>query len=317
MNMGGENYDYGFIKNDNVSLVSSNNNIYGIVNLGITTSDSIGLFNSIEADCRSNAALKLFIESPVTLEKDTSVDILKSNSVSGQSFVYKIKKPTSNTEKEYVIEITKNSSLSFSDFEIFDGWGLGDARYIGTDNNGKRRSQMLAPIKKSGNTILLYVGTIEDDFIFNIVIDKEVDNYGSIKLREYNSTTDGTSFAVVTEEDINGKTLTLSPDNGVVSFIIKNTDTANNYYYSATCTAGEDVTVPEMEFNKRGTNRYSCNGSGVDNITTSFSSQNDLGQHHKGVQKNSTVIVFVEYVKSTSTTPVSITMSFGQTYTTW
>ena len=84
----------------------------------------------------------------------------------------------------YVIEITTNSTDPYnSDYHVL----LRDnarARYIEGNHIGRRRGPNLIPISRTGDKIRLWVGKIDESFIFDCIIDDERASYGSIVLRQ-------------------------------------------------------------------------------------------------------------------------------------
>ena len=323
INMGGDKYDYGFIRENQISLSSNDKDIYGVVDLGDNPGE-IGLFNCAKADTRDDSELRLYIECPKELTFEDQ-EILEENSFSGKSFVFKIKKSSTAEGKYYVIEITKTEETLSDQYEIISGWGLGDSRYIGQSDNGKRRKQMLTPIKNTNEKLVLFVGEIEEDFIFNLVMKETKTKYGSIRLREMNSD-DCSSFAVLTNaapERIAANAgslpvaigdsvkLTLSPSNGVIGFIIYNASN-NNLTIDGEYKALGSYN-PQLRLDKRGTNDYSCNG-GTRRVRSTFNSEECLGFPHEGVRSNSIIVYYFTYDEASETVPVDITLSFGKTY---
>ena len=316
VDLGGVCYDYGFIRENRISLVSNDNDIYGVVDLSGKEGE-ISLFNAILADV-NEGELRLLIEKPVVLTSD-SQDMLEANSFSGKAFVYKIEKNTDG--KKYVVEITKPQGIASNNYEILNGWGLGDARYINTEvssnnahRNGRRRRLMLTPIKNTEEKLVLYVGEIEETFIFNMAMKKEYENYGTIRLREMTED-DSSSLAVLSTENGVGNdnkvTLTLTSETGVIGFVIQN-KTNKDYTIDGKYEV-EGSEKPALRLDKRGTDLYYCNGNIVSQFSGDFNSNTLMGFPHEGIQGNSTIIYYMTYAKSSSV-PVKITLSFGEEF---
>ena len=313
VDLGGRCYDYGFIKENQVSLVSNDNDIYGVVDLSDNEGE-ISLFNAMGADV-NKGELRLLIEKPVVLTPEVPQNMLEENSFSGKAFVYKVEKKTDG--KEYVVEVTKPEGISPNNYEFFSGWGLGDARYIDTEvsshdshRNGRRRSLMLAPIKNTDEKLVLYVGKIEETFIFNMVMKNEYENYGSIRLREMTAE-DSSSLAVLSTDAGVPATLTLTPDSGVISFVIQNNTNKSYTIDGKYEVAGSER--PKLRLDKRGTDLYYNNGGIVSGFNDDFNSNTLMGWPHEGVQEKSTIIYYMTYADS-STVPVTITLSFGDEF---
>ena len=168
---------------------------------------------------------------------------------------------------------------------------------------------MLTPIKNTNEKLVFYVGEIEEDFIFNMVMKNEYENYGSIELKEM---TDSSSLAILSTDGGVGSgnkvTLTLTPDNGVIGFVIQN-NTNKNYTIDGEYKV-DGSERPMLKLNKRGTEYYYCNGTG-NTFNDDFNSNTLLS--HEGVQSDTTIIYYVTYAGD-KTASVDITLSFGEEF---
>ena len=128
------------------------------------------------------SAVRIALKEPITLaENNNNFSVLKSPSI------YRINSSYSN--EDYVLELTLDDGFGLYDFDTLINNSR--PRYASGDNAGRIKNY-IAPMSVEGKRILLYVGKLDQDFIFDFyklydfgdfdsVI--EEDTVGEIKLR--------------------------------------------------------------------------------------------------------------------------------------
>lgn len=139
--------------------------------LDISGNRFIGLYNSMAVrDSSTPWTKEMRLVNPIDLTEEDQV-------IEDSACVYRIK-PTGN-DFEYVIEISAGENMRRGAYAIVHD--NGSPRYY----NGLRR-KYLFPMNYSKDSILLYVGKVDEPFIFDfyIVDDRINSDYGSIKIRQ-------------------------------------------------------------------------------------------------------------------------------------
>lgn len=126
------------------------------------------------------SAVRIALKNPVTLKKNEQSDLISPS-------IYRIKSSDSN--EEYVLELTLDNGFGLYDFDTLINNSR--PRYASGDNAGRIKNY-IAPMSVEGNKILLYVGKLDQDFIFDFYklyefedFEKEIieESVGKIKLR--------------------------------------------------------------------------------------------------------------------------------------
>ena len=167
------NPEYGFIKNGKIDLSTNGDEIHGLVDL--SHKKAVTVFNTIEFKNGTNMLCKIALVIPHELIPNSLLNIDSNTNV------YKIMK--AGKTGNYVVEITTNGAdPDNKDYHVV----LRDnarARYIEGSTIGKRRVPNLIPISRTGEKIVLWVGEVDESFIFDCCIDGDDGYYGTIKLR--------------------------------------------------------------------------------------------------------------------------------------
>lgn len=146
--------------------------------------ESVRLISQMKLRLRESdnggSAVRIALKNPVTLKKNEQSDLISPS-------IYRIKSSDSN--EEYVLELTLDNGFGLYDFDTLINNSR--PRYASGDNAGRIKNY-IAPMSVEGNKILLYVGKLDQDFIFDFyklyefedfekeIIEKSV---GKIKLR--------------------------------------------------------------------------------------------------------------------------------------
>ena len=169
------NPEYGFVENGRIGLSSSGNTIYGLVDL--TEKNAITVFNTIEYKGGSQMAAKIVLAKPEELVVGQSRNITSSVNEykitdEGKSGNYYIRITTTDDtdlyNEKYQVVVRANSR----------------PRYAYGEHAGNRKPMTLIPISRTGSDIYLWVGEIDDTFIFDCCINtqSETGDFGTIQL---------------------------------------------------------------------------------------------------------------------------------------
>ena len=177
------NPEYGFIKNGKIDLSTNGNEIYGLVDL--RHKKAITVFNTIEYKGGVDMLCKIALVIPQELTPGSELDINSNTNV------YKVTKE--GKAGNYVVEITTNGTDYYnSDYHILLRSNA-RARYIEGNITGTRRVPNLIPITRTGDKIIMWVGEVDESFIFDCCIDDTRTYCGKIELRR--ATTDEEAWA--------------------------------------------------------------------------------------------------------------------------
>ena len=146
--------------------------------------ESVRLISQMKLRLRESdnggSAVRIALKNPVTLKKNEQSDLISPS-------IYRIKSSDSN--EEYVLELTLDNGFGLYDFDTLINNSR--PRYASGDNAGRIKNY-IAPMSVEGNKILLYVGKLDQDFIFDFYklyefedFEKEIieESVGKIKLR--------------------------------------------------------------------------------------------------------------------------------------
>ena len=154
----------------------------GVMNL--SGRESVRLISQMKLRLRESdnggSAVRIALKNPVTLKKNEQSDLISPS-------IYRIKSSDSN--EEYVLELTLDNGFGLYDFDTLINNSR--PRYASGDNAGRIKNY-IAPMSVEGNKILLYVGKLDQDFIFDFYklyefedFEKEIieESVGKIELR--------------------------------------------------------------------------------------------------------------------------------------
>ena len=162
--------DYGVIDPSYGSL-SNDPELNGIMDF--SSENEIGIFNQVirREGYRTQEIIPL---SPILLENGQSVDITPLRNL------YEIRK--SSCKGEMVIELNIGTS-NIWDYRFSSS--ATDGR-IANGNHAGNRKTYIFPISydSTSSSVLLYIGEVDEDFIFEIITDENVSSPGTAKLRE-------------------------------------------------------------------------------------------------------------------------------------
>ena len=191
---GGCSTDYGVIEGPEDIFIRDPKN-YAVLDFSDKT--FVGLYNSIFIKKSRNSYTKeLRLVNPVEIPLNDSVVIDDEN------IVFSVSSKELTPSEEYVIRITPSKGYVRNNFVIVFNNANGRMKETGL------RRPYLFPLNYSDDSILLYVGAVDEDFIFDCYLSDDVhdsDNYGTIELISM-SDLDQNDFSEpihITEEKLN------------------------------------------------------------------------------------------------------------------
>ncbi|HIS13001.1 MAG TPA: hypothetical protein IAA76_00255 [Candidatus Ornithospirochaeta stercorigallinarum] len=202
---GGEKHtDYGFILNLKEFNLSQNAKSYAVTDL--TKYDQVGIYNSLFLidSTNGNVTKEVRLVNPVTLKLN------KTEEIGDKNMVFRVDVNSLEGGKEYVLKVTPLEGMQRNNYAI--ATGNPNPRYA---DSGMRRPYLF-PINNSDDSILIYIGTIEEtegDFIFNfnVNVNNTFSRYGSVEI------------VPLTDDMKKPETITLENNKGVLEeFYVKN-----------------------------------------------------------------------------------------------
>ena len=165
---GGFSSDYGIID------AASGRLIHGTGIMDLSGYDEVGIFNQVVARNEGQRRQEVVLLNPKKLETDTSTKLEKTR------YLYEVDEASCTGEMVLEVDIGNNNIRDY----YFES-SCTDGRIAYGQDSGKRKPYIF-PISYYETTgiVLLYVGEVDESFIFEVITSEDVENPGTIKLRE-------------------------------------------------------------------------------------------------------------------------------------
>ena len=164
---GGFSTDYGIIDADSGRLIHTT----GILDLSGT--DEVGIFNQVVARNEGQLRQEVVLLNPKKLETGTETALEKTR------YLYEVDASSCNGEMVLEVHIGNKDIRDY----YFEN-AVTDGRIAYGQDAGNRKPYIF-PISydQSNGIVLLYVGQVDESFIFDVITDENVEEPGTIKLR--------------------------------------------------------------------------------------------------------------------------------------
>lgn len=171
--------DYGVIDASTGSL--SHDATYRGV-FAVTDDDTIEIFNQIRVEEGSEIVSEVLVQNPESLSA-TGENTIKNKQL------YEIKASDWTGSQPVVMELKLSDGVKINDLFLYNG--VVDIRYASGEKNGQRHPYFF-PLSwnESDNTVVIYIGEIDADIIFDISVKRELEEdqtIGTATLREINA----------------------------------------------------------------------------------------------------------------------------------
>lgn len=165
---GGFSSDYGIID------AASGRLIHGTGIMDLSGYDEVGIFNQVVARNEGQRRQEVVLLNPKKLETDTSTKLEKTR------YLYEVDEASCTGEMVLEVDIGNNNIRDY----YFES-SCTDGRIAYGQDSGKRKPYIF-PISYDETTgiVLLYVGEVDESFIFEVITSEDVENPGTIKLRD-------------------------------------------------------------------------------------------------------------------------------------
>ena len=165
---GGFSTDYGIVDADSGRLI----HVTGIMDL--SGYDEVGIFNQVVARNGGQLRQEVVLLNPKKLETGTATELEKTR------YLYEVDEASCTDEMVLEVDIGNNNIRDY----YFEN-SVTDGRIAYGPDSGKRKPYIF-PISYDERTgiVLLYVGEVHESFIFEVITSEDVENPGTIKLRE-------------------------------------------------------------------------------------------------------------------------------------
>ena len=165
---GGFSTDYGIIDADSGRLIHTT----GILDLSGT--DEVGIFNQVVARNEGQLRQEVVLLNPKKLETGTETALEKTR------YLYEVDASSCNGEMVLEVHIGNKDIRDY----YFEN-AVTDGRIAYGQDAGNRKPYIF-PISydQSNGIVLLYVGQVDESFIFDVITDENVEEPGTIKLRK-------------------------------------------------------------------------------------------------------------------------------------
>lgn len=162
--------DYGVL-DASTGTLSRDPRLSGVMDL--SSHDSVGLFNQV-VKRSGKTRQELMIQTPEVLERDTDA------AIDSYGNLYEVR--ASDCTGEMVLEV-RTGDCSVWDYHFCGR--VTDSRIASGADAGKRQPYLF-PVDYDpvSGTVILYVGSVEQDFIFNISLDQGKAGSGTVRLRQ-------------------------------------------------------------------------------------------------------------------------------------
>lgn len=165
---GGFSSDYGIID------AASGRLIHGTGIMDLSGYDEVGIFNQVVARNQGQRRQEVVLLNPKKLETDTATELGKTR------YLYEVDEASCTGEMVLEVDIGNNNIRDY----YFES-SCTDGRIAYGPDAGKRKPYIF-PISYDETTgiVLLYVGEVDESFIFEVITSEDVENPGTIKLRD-------------------------------------------------------------------------------------------------------------------------------------
>ena len=165
---GGFSSDYGIID------AASGRLIHGTGIMDLSGYDEVGIFNQVVARNQGQRRQEVVLLNPKKLETGTATELGKTR------YLYEVDEASCTGEMVLEVDIGNNNIRDY----YFES-SCTDGRIAYGQDSGKRKPYIF-PISYDETTgiVLLYVGEVDESFIFEVITSEDVENPGTIKLRE-------------------------------------------------------------------------------------------------------------------------------------
>ena len=165
---GGFSSDYGIID------AASGRLIHGTGIMDLSGYDEVGIFNQVVARNGGQLRQEVVLLNPKKLETGTATELEKTR------YLYEVDEASCTDEMVLEVDIGNNNIRDY----YFEN-SVTDGRIAYGPDSGKRKPYIF-PISYDERTgiVLLYVGEVHESFIFEVITSEDVENPGTIKLRE-------------------------------------------------------------------------------------------------------------------------------------
>lgn len=153
----------------------------GILDLSEYEHDELYIFSQIVKSGDSDRHYEIVIQNPTVVAAGND----QSTTIAPVRGLYQVEKADCPVGKEMILELDIGDNW-IGDFDFFYNTVNSRVAYDDNGNRGKRQPYLF-PIDydQTENKVVLYVGEVEEDFIFDIIVqDTTIENPGTIRLRE-------------------------------------------------------------------------------------------------------------------------------------
>ena len=212
---GGFSSDYGIID------AASGRLIHGTGIMDLSGYDEVGIFNQVVARNEGQRRQEVVLLNPKKLETDTATELEKTR------YLYEVDEASCTGEMVLEVDIGNNNIRDY----YFES-SCTDGRIAYGPDAGKRKPYIF-PISYDETTgiVLLYVGEVDESFIFEVITSEDVENPGTIKLRE------------ITEDEHNLIRFVEVPDGKEVKVEVNSDD----YFTPVIFTSDSNTTLEQMQ----------------------------------------------------------------------
>ena len=163
---GGFSSDYGIID------AASGRLIHGTGIMDLSGYDEVGIFNQVVARNQGQRRQEVVLLNPKKLETDTATELGKTR------YLYEVDEASCTGAMVLEVDIGNNNIRDY----YFES-SCTDGRIAYGPDAGKRKPYIV-PISYDETTgiVLLYVGEVDESFIFEVITSEDVENPGTIKL---------------------------------------------------------------------------------------------------------------------------------------